>query len=69
MPQYFWQSAEWPHFRWDSAQLLSPLGRARKKQEDVVSIYKAIVENETGRHVFIEGKVEDRSAFCVEIVF
>lgn len=39
------------------------------KAQDVVSIYKAIVENETGRHVFIEGKVEDRSAFCVEIVF
>lgn len=39
------------------------------KAHDVVSIYKAIVENETGRHVFIEGKVDDRSAFCVEIVF
>ena len=39
------------------------------KAMDVVSIYKAIVENETGRHVYIEGKVEDRSAFCVELVF
>lgn len=39
------------------------------KAQDVVSIYKAIVENETGRHVYIEGKVEDRSAFCVELVF
>ena len=39
------------------------------KAMDVVSIYKAIVEDETGRHVFIEGKVEDRSAFCVELVF
>ena len=39
------------------------------KAQDVVSIYKAIVENETGRHVYIEGKVENRSAFCVELVF
>ena len=39
------------------------------KAHDVVSIHKAIVENETGRPVFIEGKVDDRSAFCVEIVF
>ncbi|MDO5483739.1 MAG: DUF4172 domain-containing protein, partial [Desulfovibrionaceae bacterium] len=32
MPLYFWQRPEWPHFRWDSTQLLVPLARARRKQ-------------------------------------
>ena len=36
---------------------------------DVVSIYKARVEKEDGLHVFVEGKVGDQSAYCVEIVF
>ena len=36
---------------------------------DVVSIYKARVEQEDGLHVFVEGKVGDQSAYCVEIVF
>ena len=39
------------------------------KASDVVSIYKARVEMENGLHVFVEGKVADQSAFCVEIVF
>ncbi len=39
------------------------------KAADVVSIYKARVEKEDGLHVFVEGKVADQSAFCVEIVF
>lgn len=39
------------------------------KAADVVAIYKARVEKEDGLHVFVEGKVADQSAFCVEIVF
>ena len=39
------------------------------KAADVVAIYKARIEKEDGLHVFVEGKVADQSAFCVEIVF
>ena len=39
------------------------------KPQETVSIYKAIVEAEDGRHVFVEGKVAEQSSFCVEIVF
>ena len=39
------------------------------KPEDVVAIYKARVIEGEGRRVFVEGKVEGQSAFCVEIVF
>jgi acyl-ACP thioesterase len=38
------------------------------KAADVVAIYKARIEKEDGLHVFVEGKVADQSAFCVEIV-
>ena len=39
------------------------------KAAEVVAIYKARIEKEDGLHVFVEGKVADQSAFCVEIVF
>ena len=39
------------------------------KPQEHVDIYRAMVEAEDGLHVFIEGKVEDKSAFIVEIVF
>lgn len=39
------------------------------KPGDVVAIYKARVIEGEGRRVFVEGKVEGQSAFCVEIVF
>ena len=39
------------------------------KPGDVVAIYKARIIEGEGRRVFIEGKVEEQSAFCVEIVF
>lgn len=39
------------------------------KPGDVVSLYRAEQEFQDGLHVFIEGKVEDKQAFCVEIVF
>ena len=39
------------------------------KAGDVVSVYRAYVEKEDGLHVYIEGKVQETSSFCVEIVF
>ncbi len=39
------------------------------KPQETVSIYKAIVEAEDGRHVFVEGKVGEQSSFIVEIIF
>ena len=39
-----------------------------KPQEDV-DLYRACVEAEDGLHVFIEGRIADKSAFIVEIVF
>ena len=39
------------------------------KPGDRVAISKVVVEQEDGRHVFVEGKVDGTSAFCVEICF
>ena len=39
------------------------------KPQEQVEIYRAMVDAEDGLHVFIEGKVEEKSAFIVEIVF
>ena len=39
------------------------------KPGDVVSIYKARIIEGEGRRVYVEGKVDGQSAFCVEIVF
>lgn len=39
------------------------------KAGDKVDIYRAVVEQEGVKHVFIEGKVGDVSAFTVEILF
>ena len=39
------------------------------KAGDNVQIFKVIEEREDGRHVFVEGKVADQSAFIVEIAF
>ena len=39
------------------------------KAGDHVEIYRAFVEKEDGLHVFVEGKVEGVSSYCVEIVF
>ena len=39
------------------------------KAGDKVTLYRAIVEKEGSLHVFIEGKTEDASSFCVEIIF
>jgi acyl-ACP thioesterase len=39
------------------------------KAGEVVKIYRAEVEMEDGLHVFVEGKVENVSSFCVEFIF
>jgi acyl-ACP thioesterase len=39
------------------------------KAGDLVSVYRAYVEKEDGLHVYIEGKVQETSSFCVEIIF
>lgn len=39
------------------------------KAGEVVKLYKAVVEKEDGRHVFVEGRLADASSFIVEIVF
>lgn len=39
------------------------------KAGDIVALYKVVKEEEDGRHVFVEGKVNDLSAFTVEILF
>ena len=39
------------------------------KAGDAVVMYRAIVEKEDGLHVFVEGRMAEVSAFCVEIVF
>ena len=39
------------------------------KAGDIVSIYKVSVEREDGLHVYVEGKVNDASAFTVDILF
>ena len=38
------------------------------KAGDVVALYKSIIKTEDGRRVYVEGKVGDTSAFCVEII-
>jgi acyl-ACP thioesterase len=39
------------------------------KAGENVKIYRATVEREDGLHVFVEGKVDGASSFCVEIIF
>lgn len=39
------------------------------KAGDIISLYRSSVEKEDGLHVFVEGRLGDVSAFCVEITF
>ena len=39
------------------------------KAAEKVTLYRACVEKEDGLHVFIEGRTEVASSFCVEIIF
>jgi len=35
--QYIWQKGEWPHFKWDSEELIHELGKARKAQGKIIA--------------------------------
>ncbi len=37
MHRYFWQTEDWPSFRWQSDRLLAPLGQARLRQGQLLS--------------------------------
>ena len=39
------------------------------KAAEKVTLYRACVEKDDGLHVFIEGRTEEASSFCVEIIF
>ena len=39
------------------------------KAGEIVKIYRVEVEMEDGLHIFVEGKVENVSSFCVEFIF
>ena len=39
------------------------------KAGERVTLYRASLEKEDGLHVFIEGRTETVSSFCVEILF
>ena len=39
------------------------------KAGEKLTLYRACVQKEDGLHVFIEGKTETASSFCVEIIF
>lgn len=39
------------------------------KPQENVELYRVVIEDETGMHVFIEGKVGSQSAFIVDILF
>ena len=39
------------------------------KAGDMVNIYRAAIEKEDGLHVYVEGKVNETSAFTVDILF
>lgn len=39
------------------------------KAGEKVTLYRACVQKEDALHVFIEGKTETASSFCVEIIF
>ena len=36
---------------------------------ETVSIYRTVVESEEQLHVYVEGKVEGASSFCIEMIF
>ena len=39
------------------------------KAGEKVEVYRSEVEKEDGLHIFVEGKVENVSSFCVEFIF
>ena len=72
MPQYFWQSTEWPQFRWDAEALLQPLAGLRKIQGRFLGVISDLgfveglqasalaVEEDVIQTAAIEGETLDR---------
>lgn len=53
MGQYIWQKKDWPSFKWQSHELLSVLGRARKAQGRIMA-QAELVGLETLAQVLVE---------------
>ena len=70
MVRYIWQSASWPEFRWDSAALLSPLGKARQALGELLAkaayfelqIQAEVLTEEAVTTAAIEGEKLDRDS-------
>lgn len=74
MPQYIWQSADWPNLHWQSERLLNPLGQARLAQGKLLSQVAAlgfdlgqkaqaeILTEEAVKTAAIEGETLDRGS-------
>jgi Fic family protein len=72
MPHYIWQHDNWTHFRWDTNQLLTPLGECRLQQGKLLSTVAAlgfplesqadILTEETVKTAAIEGEQLDPRA-------
>ena len=70
MVRYIWQSASWPEFRWDSAALLSPLGKARQAQGELLAkaayfelqLQAEVLTEEAVTTAAIEGEKLDRDS-------
>jgi len=70
MVQYIWQSSSWPEFRWDSSELLRPLGKARQAQGELLakadyfelSMQAAVLTEEVFTTAAIEGELLNRDS-------
>ena len=70
MVQYVWQGPSWPDFRWDSASLLRPLGKARQAQGKLLGegeyfgleIEADVLTDEAFTTAAIEGERLDRDS-------
>jgi Fic family protein len=72
MPQYFWESQNWPNFRWNSESLLQNLADVRMRQgrflramedlgfEDSLRAYALVTEEDAVQTAAIEGENLDR---------
>lgn len=61
MPRYIWQQKEWPHFTWDSAALLSPLGECRLLQGKLLSKLETMslnLDREAQAEILVEETVK-----------
>jgi len=70
MVQYIWQASSWPEFRWDSSELLRPLGKARQAQGELLakaeffdlSMQAEVLTEEAFTTAAIEGELLNRDS-------